>query len=153
MQEEQLRKISERLRRINRKRMRLFEQTVRDLKIHPSQHWMLMYLSREGHVDSQAKVADMLHISPARVTLVMKGLDSEGYIERTSGLDGRRNEIAITEKGQKMVEHSRVLFQELNAACFAGFTADEFEQFSGYLDRVLENLSRIEGEMMGDEET
>ena len=142
--EEQLRGINERMRRIDRYRLRIIERTVGDLDILPSQHFVLMHLSREGRAASQAQVANMLHVSPARVTLLMKNLEAAGYIERTSGADGRRNEIAITEKGQAVVKCSREFFRRLDEECYAGFTAEELEQFSEYLDRVLGNLRDIE---------
>ena len=144
--EEQLRQINERLRRIDRERLRIIERTVGDLGILPSQHFVLMHLSMAGRVTSQAQVAEMLHVSPARVTLVMKQLDAEGYIERASGADGRRNEIAITEKGRAMVERSRAFFRQLDAQSFEGFAPEELKQFSEYLDRLLGNLKRIEEE-------
>ena len=150
--EEQLRRINERMRRIDRLRLRIIERTVGDLNILPGQHFVLMHLSKEGRAASQAEVAQMLHVSPARVTLLMKSLDAEGYIERASGADGRRNEITITEKGKAVVERSRAFFRQLDAACYAGFAPEELERFSGYLERVLENLRDIEEETRRGEE-
>lgn len=144
--EEQFRQIHERMRRIDREWLRIIERTIGDLGILPSQHFVLMQLSRAGRATSQAQLANMLHVSPARVTLVMKHLDAEGYIERASGADGRRNEIAITPKGQEMVEKSRAFFHRLDEASFAGFSAEELERLSGYLDRMLANIDRIEAE-------
>ena len=150
--EEQLRGINERMRRIDRNRLRIIERTVGDLNILPGQHFLLMHLSKEGRAASQAEVANTLHISPARVTLVMKSLDAEGYIERASGADGRRNEIAITEKGEAVVKRSRAFFRQLDEACYAGFIPEELERLSGYLDRVLDNISHMGEEMRrGDE--
>ena len=152
MEYEQLRGLNERMRRIERNRLRIVERTVGELDILTSQHRMLMYLSRAGHVDSQTEIAEKMHVSPARVTLVLKSLIAEGYIERANGTDGRRNEIAITEKGQKLVERSRVFFRELDTAIYAGFTDAELEQFTEYLERTLENLDRIEEHTRKDEE-
>ena len=141
--EERLRGINERMRRIDRERLRIIERTVGDLGILPGQHFVLMHLSKEGRAASQAQVANMLHVSPARVTLLMKSLDAEGYIERASGADGRRNEITITEKGKAVVRRSRAFFRQLDEASYAGFSPEELEQFSEYLDRVLGNLRDI----------
>ena len=151
--EDQLRQINERMRRIDRAQLRIIERTVGDLGILPSQHILLMHLSREGRVPSQAQIAQKLHVSPARVTLVMKSLDAEGYIERASGADGRRNEIAITEKGKAMVERSWAFFKQLDEACYAGFSPEELERFSGYLERVLGNLADMGEEMRRGEES
>ena len=144
--EEQLRQINLRMRLIDRRRLGFIERTVGKLGILPSQHYVLMQLNRAGKVTSQAQIADMLHVSPARVTLVMKNLDAEGYIRRASGADGRRNEITITEKGEQIVKQSCALFQQLDAQSYAGFSEEELTQLSGYLDRVLENLSHMDEE-------
>ena len=150
--EEKRRQNNERMRRIYRERLRIIERTVGDLGILPGQHFVLMHLSKEGRAASQAEVADKLHVSPARVTLLMKGLESKGYIERASGADGRRNEIAITEKGKCVVERSRAFFRQLDEACYAGFTEEELERLSGYLDRVLDNISHMGEDMRRGEE-
>ncbi len=145
--EEELRRVNERLRRVNRRQMCIIDRTVGELGISPSQHFVLMQLSRSGRVASQAKMAEMLHVSPARITLAMKGLEAEGYIERASGADTRRNEISLTPKGEEMVRESFVRFQRLNEQTFAGFDGEELSRLAGYLDRVLDNLDRM-GEQM-----
>lgn len=150
--EEQLRRINERMRRIDRERLRIIERVVDDLDILPSQHYVLMRLGREGRVASQAQIAEMLHVSPARVTLVMKQLDAEGYISRESGADGRRNEISITEKGKDVLEKSRAFFNRLNEASYAGFSPEELAQFYDYLERVLANLKEIAEDAKGRDE-
>ena len=146
--EEQLRQINERMRRFNRERLRIIERLVSDLDILPGQHYVLIHLDREGRVASQAQIADMLHVSPARVTLMIKQLIAGGYIERESGVDGRRNEITITEKGRDVLEKSRVLINQLNEAIYADFSAEELAQFFGYLERVLANLEKASVETM-----
>lgn len=144
--EEEFRRITERMRRINRRQMCIFERSVSELGILPGQHFVLMQLSCSGRVASQAKMAEMLHVSPARITLVMKSLETEGYIERASGADTRRNEIALTPKGEEMVRKSSALFRARDEATYAGFDKAELSQFASFLDRVLDNLSRMEEE-------
>lgn len=143
--DELLWQLSDKLRRVNHRQMFMISRMVSELGIVPSEHFALMQLSRAGRVTSQAQVAQMLHVSPARVTLVMKDLEEGGYIERDSA-DGRRYEIAITPKGEDMVQRSCALFQRLNEACYAGLREDELSALSGCLDHILENLSHMESE-------
>ncbi len=145
--EDTLQRVNEKMRRIDRRQMCIIGRTVGELGISPSQHFVLMQLSRSGRVASQAKMAQMLHVSPARITLAMKDLESEGYIERASGADTRRNEISLTPKGEEMVRESFVRFQRLDEATYAGFEPAELAQFAGFLDRVLENLDRMGTQM------
>ena len=134
--------LSLKMMRIVRLRRQIVENSVEELGMLPSQHYVLMQLSREGSVPSQVEIARMRHVSPASVARTVKRLDEEGYIQRRSGgADGRMNEICITEKG---VRQGHAFFQRMEAASFAGFTKAELMQFSALLDRVLENLTHIE---------
>ena len=143
------RQINERIRRIERERLRIIERTNGDLGIMTSEHYLLMQLSKFERITSQAQVADMLHVSPARVTLVLKNLVAEGYIERSSGADGRRNEITITEKGNAMVKRSREFFRQLNVNIYEVFSREELDQLFEYLNRLLERLLEIQEEETG----
>ena len=145
--EDMLQRVNEKMRRVARRQMCIVERAVNELGILPSQHFVLMQLSREGRVASQARMAEMLHVSPARITSVMKSLESDGYIARASGADTRRNEIALTPRGEEMVCESFARFRKLNEATYAGFDNAELEAFAGFLDRVMENLSKMEDGM------
>lgn len=136
--------LSSKMMRIGRLRRQIIEKSVEELGMMPSQHYVLMQLSREGCVPSQVEIARMRHVSPASVARTVKTLDAEGYIQRRGGADGRMNEIRITEKGERLVRQGHAFFQRMEAASFAGFTDAELEQFSALLDRVLENLNHIE---------
>ena len=104
---------------IGRMQHRIIEARVRRLGIHPSQHILLMHLSQMGRFPSQAQIAQELDVSPASVARTLKSLEANGYIERCgSDVDGRRNEIAITAKGEEMVRRSREIFDRLEAATF-----------------------------------
>ena len=137
--------LSLKMMRIVKLRRQIVENSVEELGMLPSQHYVLMQLSREGSVPSQVEIARMRHVSPASVARTVKRLDEEGYIQRRSGgADGRMNEICITEKGERLVRQGHAFFQRMEAASFAGLTKAELMQFSALLDRVLENLTHIE---------
>lgn len=144
--EKRLYELSQAQMRINRMRHRIIDAHVRKLGIHPSQHILLMQLSELGCFSSQAQIAERLDVSPASVARTIKGLEASGYIQRRdSDVDGRRNEIDITEKGKQVVAASREIFWQLERAGFDGFSEEELGQFGGMLDRILNNLCRLEG--------
>lgn len=131
--------------RIGRMRHRIIEARVRNLGIHPSQHILLMHLSEMGRFPSQAQIAEHLDVSPASVARTLKCLEASGYIERSgSDVDGRRNEIAITRKGEDMVQRSREIFWQLDAANYVGFSEAELDEFARLLRKILDNLCRLE---------
>ena len=130
---------------IGRMQHRIIEARVRSLGIHPSQHVLLMHLSQMGRFPSQAQIAEELDISPASVARTLKRLETGGYIERCgSDVDGRRNEIAISKKGEEMVRRSKEIFSVLEADSFADFSPEELEQMEALMQKMMNNLRRME---------
>lgn len=131
--------------RVMRMHRRIAEGRISALGIHPSQHFALMQLSRAGSVPSQARIAEMMDVSPASVARTLKNLDEGGYIVRADGrTDSRRNEIAITPKGESVVNASRELFMSVDSALYEGFSDGEIAQLEALLDKMIGNLSRLE---------
>ena len=117
---ERFHRISHMQRHLGRMQHRIIEARVRSLGIHPSQHLLLMRLSDMGRFPSQTQIAEELDISPASVARTLKQLEAGGYIERCgSDVDGRRNEIAISRKGEEMVQRSKEIFAGLEAVSYA----------------------------------
>ena len=142
---ERFHRISHMQRHLGRMHHRIVEARVRSLGIHPSQHILLMRLSDMGRFPSQAQIAEELDISPASVARTLKQLEAGGYIERCgSDVDGRRNEIAISAKGEEMVRRSREIFERMDAARFEGFGPEELDQLEALLMREMDNLRRLE---------
>ena len=142
---DRLHRISHMQRHLGRMQHRIVEARVRSLGIHPSQHFMLMRLSDMGRFPSQAQIAEELDVSPASVARTLKQLEAGGYIERCgSDVDGRRNEIAISAKGEEMVKRSREIFGRLEVVNYAGFSAEELDQLEALLKREMDNLRRLE---------
>ena len=140
---------------IGRMQHRIIEARVRRLGIHPSQHILLMHLSQMGRFLSQTQIAQELDVSPASVARTLKSLEANGYIERCgSDVDGRRNEIAISKKGEEMVRRSREIFDRLEAATFENFSDAELDCLEALLGKVMANLRRMEqdGGNAGEEE-
>lgn len=136
---------------IDRRRRQIGETAMGRLNILPSQHFALVALKHAGRGASQAQIADVMQMSHAAVARTMKGLDRDGYIQRSScGADGRKNEIVITEKGEQVLRQSCALFQDLDARSFAGLSENELIQLGSMLDRVLGNLTRIKEEIEGE---
>lgn len=142
---ERFHRISHMQRHLGRMHHRIVEARVRSLGIHPSQHFLLMRLSEMGRVPSQTQIAEELDVSPASVARTLKQLEAGGYIERCgSDVDGRRNEIAISKKGEEMVQCSRKIFDRMDAARFKDFSPDELDVLEALLQRQMDNLRRLE---------
>ena len=101
--QKQHKKINDLLMCIDRRRKQIGENAMAELDIQPSQHFVLVWLKHMGRAASQSKLAEMMRVSPASVARTLKGLDRDGYITRTGGADGRCNETAITQKGERVL--------------------------------------------------
>lgn len=131
--------------RLRRLRHRIIESRISGLGIHPSQHFLLMHLSEMGRFPSQNQIARQLHVSPASIARTLKNLEASGYIQRfDSSDDGRRNEIAITEKGEAVVCRSREIFCGIDSSQYAGFDMQEMEQLHSMLEKQLLNLQQLD---------
>ena len=126
----------------NRMHKSLLDARVRDIGIHRTQHRILMKLARCGKLPSQKELAEHLDITPAAVTVALKKIEKDGYVERTLGQDTRYNELHITDKGRELVRRSREIFSETDRSLFEGFTDEELEVYVNCLDKLEGNLKR-----------
>ena len=115
------------------------ESQVAEIGIHRTQHRILMYLSNQGRLPSQKKLAESFGITPAAITGAVQRLETDGYIERSLGEDNRFNEVVITEKGREVVKKTKAIFGAIDQALFEGFSESEILAFTSYLDRILAN--------------
>ena len=81
-----------------------------------------------------------MEISPPAVAVTLKKLEKGGYISRQClEEDNRVNEVVVTEKGRQAISESIVCFQEVESAILKGFSDQEMEQLSGFLQRMIAN--------------
>ena len=127
---------------------KLAERRAANMDLQPSQHRMLMYLSKTEVAPSQCEIAKKFEISPAAVSNTLKKLEKMGYIEKTSlsdDGDGRVNEIKITEKGKNEANDTREYFSCIDKAMFQNFSDEELETLSKLLEKACDNLQDAAG--------
>ena len=111
--------------------------------IHLAQHMMLMGIARSPDPLSQKEIARRMEITEAATTMCLKKLEAEGLITRMiSKTDSRRREIAITEKGKKIISDTKLLFSEMDQEALQGFTEQEMLSLCSMLERIQNNLCR-----------
>ncbi len=129
----------------NRLHHALVETKVSALGLHRSQHGMLLTINFNGNI-SQKELAKRMEISPAAVTVTLKKLEAQGFIERAqSENDSRVNNITVTEKGKDIINQTGAIFDEVDAKTFEGFSEEELEEFLSCLRRVSSNLKTASG--------
>ena len=119
----------------------VFEKNISKLGLHQSQHQLLMYISKKGEVASQKEIAEKFGITPAAVARTLKGLETDGFIEKkTIENDSRFNKIVITPKGQEAVEKTKEIFLQIDSDIFGDFSIDDVMEFNSYLDKIKSKL-------------
>lgn len=110
----------------------------------PGQPKVLDYLkTHNGCV--QKDIAAGCHIEPASAAVILKGMESKGYIERrTLGGDRRSLYVFLTEKGKEYTSKLSLEFEKLESVATKGFSSDEKELFNNLLFRMYENLYEYE---------
>ena len=143
--EEIVRKATQMLRIRDHEHHRIIEQVVQQATgISHSQHLLLMQLNW-FQFKSQKDIASKLNISPAAVTMSLKKLEMEGYVEKNINPDDTRfNFVTLTEKGQKVVSFSIELFHAIDQKIFDGFSEEELTTLISYMERIIGNLKTIE---------
>lgn len=127
---------------------RLAFRRATEAGMHPSQHRMLIHLSRGNGVFSQKDIAAMFDISPAAVATSMKKMEAAGYISRNkhSRDDARYNDVFVTEKGAREVAAADEYFAHIDKAMFENFTEEEIIQLISLLSKANSNLQKIENQ-------
>ena len=125
---------------------RLAFRRATDAGMHPSQHRMLIHLSRGNGAFSQKDIAEMFDISPAAVATSMKKMEAAGYISRNKHArdDARYNNVFVTEKGTREVQAADEYFAYLDKAMFENFTEEEIGQLISLLSKANANLQKVE---------
>ena len=120
---------------------RMLEKLVGATGLHRAQHRMLMTLA-DHEFESQSALANMLEISTATVAVSLKKLERDGYIQKkVKEGDSRANFIQLTERGKKVVESSREIFESMDKKAVRGLTDEELVLLRTFLGRMYENLS------------
>lgn len=87
-----------------------------------------------------------MEISPAAVTVTLKKLEAQGFIERAQSEDDSRvNNITVTPKGKEVINMTGAIFDEVDERTFDGFSENELEELLSYLKRVSSNLKTASG--------
>ena len=112
--------------------------------LHRTSHIILMKLSGSNSLPSQKELADDIGVSAAAISGALDKLEAEGYIERRIGNDNRFNEIFITEAGKRIVLETRELFLDIDSALFLDISEDELLSFKKCLEKIYNNVQRLE---------
>ena len=89
-----------------------------------------------------------MNVSSATIAVSLKKLEKGGYISKEmDDTDNRLNQITLTDKGKKVVEQSKQIFQTLNYKVFDDFEHKELEDLSELLHKLNNKLNEIDSSL------
>ena len=104
---------------------------------------------------TQVQVADHLRVSPASIALSTKRLQKAGYLTKEVDAENLRcKRLYISEEGQRACAMCRERLDQIDTVAFQGFSEEELEAFSSFLDRITLNMTGetenvVSGELFG----
>jgi len=129
------------------KHRRIMQKYLDETGVYQAQHRLLMEISRNPNA-SQNDIAKAMDVSAATIAVSLKKLEKGGYIGREMvEEDNRLNKITVTEKGNKVVEQSKQIFEQADKKVLEGFTDEEKSTLLFLLNKLNVNLDRMEEEI------
>ncbi len=112
-----------------------------DVEVYIGQLPMLEYIIRHDGC-TQIDLAEEMHVSPASIALSTKRMQNAGLIEkRVNEQNLRCKMLSATEKGRQVSVRCREVFDAFDERMYAGFSEQERETLSRFLERLAENLN------------
>lgn len=113
------------------------------LDLHPGQPPLLFTLYKNDGL-SQREIADKIHIKPSTITVMLTRMEKAGLITRKQDeFDQRISRVYLTEKGIEMCEELKKIMPVLNEQCFGNFTEEEKETFKYLLEKMADNIEKV----------
>jgi DNA-binding MarR family transcriptional regulator len=129
------------------KHKRIMQHYLDETGVYHAQHRLLMVISHNRNA-SQIDIARSMNVSAATIAVSLKKLERGGYIKRVVDKgDNRLNQITITEKGNRVVEHSKQIFESTDRKVLEGLTEEEKRTLAVLLGKLDANLDKMEDEI------
>jgi len=134
-------------RALNRMHLNYIENEMEKKGLDRASHPPILFILRyemKNKAASQKELVDILGIRPSTVAVSIKRMENAGLVKKvTDDADLRKNIITLTEKGEKLVEESHLLFDEIDRKMYDGFTEEEKEQLKKFYIRIMKNLGNL----------
>jgi DNA-binding MarR family transcriptional regulator len=125
---------------------RLYDKRAKRLGLTRAQSRVLAYLSWRGEMN-QARLAELLEITPISLTRLLDRMESYGWIERAaSDFDRRAFTIRLTRKARNIFPRVLEVGDEVAEEGFRGMSPAERDTLIRLLQRVRRNFVESIGE-------
>jgi DNA-binding MarR family transcriptional regulator len=119
---------------------------VADRQLTVQQFWTIVALD-EHPGSSQAEIASHVRSDAPAVSRALSALLVRGLVRADPDPDDRRRTcVSLTPAGRRLARELVPVAQELRDAVVAGMTATEIAVLTASLERIVENLDRLEAQ-------
>lgn len=106
--------------------------------------WTALFALQERGPLIQRELAEMLNVEGPTLTRHLARMEAEGLIERRrTSTDRRAAVVHLTDAGRAMHARLSDVVRASGGVVFDGFTDQEVEAFSGYLERLIKNVAGV----------
>lgn len=124
----------------------IHQKVISGIGLHYGQPIMLMILLDHQPL-FQKELAYRMNVTPASVTVSVKRMEKNGWIEKIVSQDDLRYvAIRLTEKGEAVARQCREEMERIDREKYVGFTPEEKEQLADFYRRMAANLQDMKEE-------
>lgn len=104
--------------------------------------WIIGFLSHnQDRPIYQKDIEKAFNVTRSTASKVLTLMEKKGFVQRHSvETDARLRQIVLTEKAQTIAEQMNQHRQDMEQQLIRGFSEEEKQQLTGYLNRILDNL-------------
>lgn len=126
---------------------RLGDENLQKEGITISQLRVIAFISKNGNAGTvyQKDLEEHLCVRRSSVTSLLQNMEKSGILIRGgSEKDARIKTLVLTEKGKRLDEKLIYYIKTLEEKLMEGFSSEEKEILQGFLFRMIENLEKVE---------
>jgi DNA-binding MarR family transcriptional regulator len=133
------------LKEVTRRYVLRFEVHARAISLNLSQAKALIRLEKNEGV-SQARLAELVEVDAMAMVRIVDRMEADGLLERRPDpADRRARCLYLTAKAKPLLEEIWRLVELTRAEVLAGIGKAERDVFMDVLERIHDNISRLEG--------
>ena len=142
--DDRLRNVGFLLREASRRYVQRFEVRASELSLNLAQCKALVRLEKNEGV-SQARLAELAEVDAMTMVRILDRMEADGLLERRPDPEDRRARcLYLTAKAKPLLAQIWRLSDTTRAEVFAGIGKNERDVFMSVLERLNDNLSRLE---------
>jgi DNA-binding MarR family transcriptional regulator len=133
------------LKDLSRRYVQRFEVRAREISLTLPQCKVLARLEKNEGV-SQARLAELAEVDAMTMVRILDRMEADGLLERRPDpADRRARCLYLTPKAKPLLDEIWRMSEATRAEVFAGIGKDERDVLIDVLERIHENLCRLEG--------